>query len=190
MSCITKFTSSFILLLVFAPCAAAQKTDQTAKPMTCGSTSVPVPELYRIRLGMSHDDFSRILEYRIGPITVNVHDELGILTESKVRGDLAYYDENKYRELEKAQLMFLDDSLVDINIEYNSFAKWKNESEFKAAMVEALKLPGKGWKGISPTTLDCNEFRIVLNTGTAGGGHLRIVRQGLEEEIAHRRKKK
>ena len=166
-----------------------QPATPSSASMKCGSTPVPVPEVRGFRLGMTWDEYQQIpfgeAHFYGKP------DEVGMRHE--LLSSVQFYfssDKEKYKGIRMAELTFMDDRLVKLEVSYDHTVQWPNDLEFTAAVAESLKLPKTGWLGHNPTTLICNEFQVETDAGRFGGSRLVISRLGLDQQVERRRQKR
>lgn len=153
--------------------------------MRCGTVAVPVPEVRGFRLGMPWDEYQHV-----SPKLVhfsNENNEEGVRRDYLTRSDFYRTSGDRFKSIDHIELLFLDDKLASIEVNYDTSTEWPNALEFTAAIADALKLPRTGWRGHDTAVLTCDEFGVETSVDILGRGKLQIMKFGVTQEIERRK---
>jgi hypothetical protein len=185
-------------LIITLPLLLFVLTAQSLAQSTCSLTLEQAPEVRGFKLGQEYEVVKKqIPEFEKAArvaTPAEEKDELGARSWN-LTGHLimAGVDRTKYADWLKRmegvaalKLTFLDDKLAAVAIAYDSSTVWNDPLEFTAAVAKTLKLPRQGWRGKSPTFLDCTGFTVETDTDYPGP-QLVIKYRNLEGELVTRK---
>jgi hypothetical protein len=140
--------------------ASTAETVETSKP--CKLSASEIPSLRGFLLGQTYDEvvgrFPRAMS-----TTSGMFDRLGIRERHLYILDLD--EPGRFEDVSALELIFLDNALASVKIEYGGSVKWRDDIEFIKAVSESLRLPLTGWTGNRPSQLTCADFIAELDSG-------------------------
>lgn len=150
MSITRKFLTTLFLL--------SGATFVNAQENKCTLKINQAPELRGFRLGMTAEQ----VKARFPFVRVSEHREFDFLKTANIYGEnLKAMD--GFKGIEGLSMTFLDDRIINLNVNYDSSIQWKSEEQFSTRVGDMLRLPN-AWQGSVNTVygrqLDCDGFQV------------------------------
>lgn len=140
---------SLLILLLFCVPTFAQDCKLTIKES---------PELRGLKLGMKLDDSLALLKGAEVPDPF-----LGRQDVTFLRSELARIDRERFKNISRLSITYLDGQIVDLTVEYND-VRFRDTAEFAGVVSSTLNLPDS-WEGRSIETLQCVGFAVEIFAG-------------------------
>lgn len=160
-SCPMKPLFLALLLVLSLSTASAQKRKSAPLPEPCTVTIDQVPLIRGLRLGQPYDQLQPALPRRL---TFDRPDEYGIRRVWLSPSFLI--SPEQLAGIESVLLIYFDDSLVDMEINYKNEVPWQSNLHFVAAIADQLRLPRTGWQQRDPSYLVCRGFVVKVAHAT------------------------
>ena len=157
-----------VITAIAAPCVLAQKKKKTDEAQTEKCAVAQPPGLRGFRLGMPLSDVKGALEdSSLFDAKISTGNSVGSravrIQGSELKGDNA-------EGVDDVDLIFVDDRLANIKVNFNSGMRWDSADDFFARMSETLGLPkpsgdeaGRGSNQRNQKyTVECRAFSVTL----------------------------
>lgn len=173
----------FLLAALVVACASAARAQQTP---ACTVKRDAAPELRGFRLGMTEAQ----VKTRVPAAQAVNRDPLGQGSLALQYQQLKDLDAAAYAGVGYITLLFIDDRLTSISVQYDQTVTWKSPEQFAERVSELLKLP-KAWRpeqeqtqhGSTPfLSMSCDGFRLSVFPN-----FIRLIDDAHEATLARRR---
>jgi len=159
--------------------ASTAKTETVEAKKPCNISASEIPTLRGFQLGQTYDEVAARFP-RAMSTTSGMFDRLGIKERHLYILDLD--EPGKFEDVSALELIFLDNALASVKIEYGGSVRWRDDTEFIAAVSESLRLPLTGWTGSRPSQLSCSDFVVELDSGSGIMNELTLKNKNLDSE--------
>lgn len=159
--------------------ASAAKAENVEMIKPCTISASELPTLRGFLLGQAYDEVAGRFP-RAMSTTSGMFDRLGIRERHLYILDLD--EPGKFEDVSALELIFLDNALASVKIEYGGSVRWRDDTEFIAAVSESLRLPLSGWKGERPSKLICSDFVVELDSGSGIMNELTLKNKNFNSE--------
>lgn len=146
------------LILLCAPVFAQSKSN-AAQVQPCSVTIDKVPLIRGLRLGQPYKHLDEVLPRRFDH---DSEDEVGLRRVYMYPWQLD--SPESLEGVDDLSLIYFDDSLVEIAIQYKRDTRWASNLHFVAAIAQQLNLPREGWKERDPSILLCDGFLVEIGS--------------------------